>query len=129
MDTGREDAQAGRKDGEGVEMTTTDNEQGDELDDLLDHLVFKEGLGPNGSGGDIRYWKDSKDISAEAALLAWHDRHTKEAVEAAQQQAKDRVLELIGENIEFGDAMNPHFHQGYVRAQADIRREVRKLWS
>jgi hypothetical protein len=37
----------------------------DELDELLNHFVFKEGKGPNGSGGEIRYWNNGKDIPAK----------------------------------------------------------------
>src|SRR5690242_20606162 len=41
-----------------------------DIDDLLDHLVFKEGTGPNGSGGEIRYWKGGKDVPAKQAITA-----------------------------------------------------------
>jgi hypothetical protein len=44
---------------------------GDELDDLINHLVIRQGNGPNGSGGEMRYWKNDVDISAKSALNAY----------------------------------------------------------
>jgi hypothetical protein len=40
----------------------------DKIKDLVNHLVIREGLGPNGSGGEVRYWKNGKDISAQKAI-------------------------------------------------------------
>lgn len=53
----------------------------DEINDLIDHLVFREGSGPNGSGGAVEYWKDGERITGLEAIRRLVEAHTRQALE------------------------------------------------
>lgn len=55
------------------------------VEDLINHFVFKEGTGPNGSGGEVRYWKGDQDIPAAQAI---QDYVTQQCIEARHKHRK-----------------------------------------
>lgn len=72
-------------------MTTSSNVPDGELEELLDHLVFQQGIGPNGSGGEIRYWKNGEDITAKAAI--------ERLIATSNQQAVQKALIDFGTSV------------------------------
>lgn len=51
-----------------------------ELEEILAHTVYKEGDGPNGSGGEWEYWNKGEVKPLREVLLLWRDKAVKEAL-------------------------------------------------
>lgn len=58
------------------------------IEDLINHLVWQEGTGPNGSAGVVRYWKDGIDISAQEAILKEINTQTIKVLEEVKEEMK-----------------------------------------
>lgn len=51
----------------------------DDLDRILDHTVYKQGPGPNGSGGEWEVWDKGKTTTLKTELNRWREAYADKA--------------------------------------------------